>query len=542
MTAANPGEPAKTDAPATSPGNTPGNLPGRWVCAGIAKPLAGLAGLAGQVYGTVLGLWHPGDPPNRSDQTESTEPTGQEPDVGRKFAGVRTASARRDTDSEILLARQLSQQALHDLKTKLPNRQYFTTALERWLRQADPATGVTLYHLDIDGFSLINGSLGPMAGDDLLRHVARALSTVVAGEHTMVSRVGGDEFTILIDNSPTTPDVMTMIDRIHDALAEPIYIRRVGSSPSVCVGVVHRPPADMPPAEVFRAADLALRRAKARGRGQWALFDADQDEQDRQRLGLAAGMPGAWENGEVGVAYRPAVWLGDRRLAGVEATLCWRHPRQGVIGHDECVALAEETGLIMSLGSWLLRSACEQSMRGWGEGAAAVLPVAVALSHSQCTDPDLVSKVLRIVRECGLPPGRLRLGLPARAFDEHRDEAADTGRLLAAAGISVILRDFGSTVDDLACLEDFPVSAVRLAPALVARLARHLAAGTEIADESVVATAARDLVAIARLAGARVLVGEIETEDQADWWYRAGCELGTGPLFATAQGFRPTPP
>lgn len=434
-----------------------------------------------------------------------------------------------EDDSDLdLLARQLSQQILHDLRTKLPNRQYFTTALERRLRQADPNTGVTLYHLDIDGFSLINGSLGPSAGDELLQHVAHQLSSAVAEEKAMVARVGGDEFAILIQNSSTTPDVMTMVDRIHDALAEPVYIRGHGIAPSVSVGVVHCPPADTAPAELFRAADLALRRAKSRGCGQWALFDADQDVHDRERLGLAAGMPGAWENGEVRVTYQPVVRLADQRMAGVEAALSWRHPQLGVIGHAECVELAEQTGLIMPLGGWLLRSACEQSVRWWRSGAIAPLPVSVALARSQCTDPDLVAKVLRIVRDCDLPSGRLRLGLPAGAFGEHRDEAADNGRLLSHSGISITLQDFGSTVDDLACLEDFPVSAVRLVPTLVERLVRCPT------EDSVLARASRNLVETARLAGASVLVSDVRTSDQADWWHRAGCDLARGPLFGAA--------
>jgi EAL domain-containing protein (putative c-di-GMP-specific phosphodiesterase class I) len=199
-----------------------------------------------------------------------------------------------------------------------------------------------------------------------------------------------------------------------------------------------------------------------------------------------------------------------------------------VINHAECVELAEQTGLIMSLGGWLLRSACEQSLRWWRSGAITPLPVSVALARSQCTDPDLVAKVLRIVRDCELPTGRLRLGLPAGAFGEHREETADNGRLLSRSGISVGLQDFGGTVDDLACLEDFPVSAVRLAPTLVERLAHGPV------EESLAARAARNLMETARLAGASVLVSDVKTSDQADWWRQAGCELAGGPLFGAA--------
>ncbi|HWE91216.1 MAG TPA: EAL domain-containing protein [Pseudonocardiaceae bacterium] len=425
-----------------------------------------------------------------------------------------------DSDTE-LLARQLSQQILHDLKTKLPNRQYFTSAIERKLRHADPRAGVTLYHLDIDGFSLLNGSLGPPAGDEVLQHVADALRSAFAEEKAMVARVGGDEFAILIQNSPDTPDVVTMVDRIHESLAEPVYIRGHGVAPSVSVGVVHRPPADIPPTELFRAADLTLRRAKSRGCGQWALFDAEQDAAERERLDLAAGMPGAWENGEIRVVCRPVVRLADRAAIGVEAGFRWEHRKFGVIGHDRCVALAEETGLIMPLGGWLLRSACERL------ADRAALPVSVPLARSQCTDPDLVSKVLRMAHEYTLPPNRLRLGLPARAVAAHRDEAAENVRLLADAGIAVTLHDFGGTVDDLTCLEDVTVDAVRLAPGLADRQKR-------CADEdSLIARVSTNLVETARMAGASVLVGDIETSAAADWWRRRGCDLGCGPLYDT---------
>lgn len=241
--------------------------------------------------------------------------------------------------------------------TGLPNRQYFGTHLETALRRADPVHGVTLLHVDLDAFGMICNSLGRRVGEQVLVHFAQRLKAVVARERAMIARFHSDEFGILIENTAMTPDINTIVRAINDELAEPFFVEGHGLALSASAGVVHRPVRGIDPAELLRAADQTLRRAKARRRGQWKMFDPVADAADRRAQGLAVGMAGAWENGEIEVRYRPMVRLADGGLAYVEARLQWDRPGRPTLAHERCAALAEATGLVLPLGDWALRTA-----------------------------------------------------------------------------------------------------------------------------------------------------------------------------------------
>jgi diguanylate cyclase (GGDEF)-like protein/PAS domain S-box-containing protein len=416
-----------------------------------------------------------------------------------------------------LLQNELSRQALHDVLTGLPNRQFFTTHLEGVLRRADPLTGVTLYHLDLDAFSLITGGLGRKIGDTLLIAVAERLKAVLANEKAMVARFDGDEFAILVENSPTTPDVLSMVTMINEELSEPLYIEDHGVAPTASMGVVHRPPRTMDPAELLRASDMTLRRAKANGRRQWELFHPEQHAADRRTFSMAAEMPGAWENGELTIAYRPIVRLADKEVVGTEAILRWDHPEHGLLCGEKCLRLAEETGLILALGPWLLRTACEKLR--WDRD----LPLSVNLTEGQSSDADLVGDVVRVLRETGVEPERLSLGIPVRALLADRGEAMDNLKLLAENGIRTVAIEFGGMSGDMVCVEDLPLSAVRVARWLVDR---------EPVPGSPVTHALLDMASLVHLAGAQVIVDGINSEEQADWWRAAGADLAQGGLFS----------
>ena len=418
-----------------------------------------------------------------------------------------------DDDTEVsLLRRRLSHQALHDALTGLPNRQYFSTRLENALRHADSATGVTVYHVGLDAFSLIAGGLGHDQGDRLLKSVAAKLKDVVADETAMVARLGGDEFGILVENKPGSPDVVETVRRIAHELAEPVYLDGLdGVAVSAGIGVVHRPPRDILPSELLRASDLTLRRAKRKGNGQWELFDAGLDARERHTFGLAASMAGAWENGEIEVVHRPLVRLADEETVGSEARLRWNHATEGELPHETCVQLADQTGLILPLGGWLLRKAC---------GAGDELPVTVALTAHQAADPDLVGEVRRILADTGLSPDRLRLGFPAEPLLTEGGDAEDNFRILADIGVTVELHGYGSA-GDAELLDRLPVRAVRIAPRLVARQP----------DSALVSRSLMGLVEVAHLAGATVVVEGVETGNGMAWWEQAGADVVLGDVF-----------
>ncbi|WP_329046747.1 EAL domain-containing protein [Amycolatopsis sp. NBC_01488] len=426
-----------------------------------------------------------------------------------------------DDDTEVsLLQRRLSHQALHDVLTALPNRQFFSTRLENLLCDADPARGVTLFHLDLDGFSQITGGLGQDLGDRVLRGVAAKLKAVFDGEKALVARLGGDEFGVLVQNTADTPDVVTLVRRITHELAEPEYVdghRGVGVSAGI--GVVHRPPRDITPAELLRASDLTLRRVQRTG-NQWGLYDRELDRRDRHDFALAAAMAGAWETGEIEVGYRPLVAAVDGSVRGVEARLRWTHPTEGVLPHETCVRLAGETGLALPLGTWLLRTAA-----GRVAAAGVAVPLTVELTTQQATDPELIGEIRGVLESAGLAPERLRPAFPAATLLADSGDAADNLKVLAEIGVGAEIHDF----DDVTCLTEFPVRAVRVAARLVERREHPLV------DRSLTA-----LVEAAHLAGAEVGVAGVARADQREWWRDRGADRLSGPLFAGLPGGLPS--
>jgi diguanylate cyclase (GGDEF)-like protein/PAS domain S-box-containing protein len=425
-----------------------------------------------------------------------------------------------------LLQGQLSHQSLHDVLTGLPNRQYFSTRLESVLRQANPATGATLYHLDLDAFSMITDGLGRHVGDRVLMNVAQRLKAVVAGEKAMVARFDGDEFAILVENSDTTPDVVSTIASINDELGEPIYFDGHGVAASASIGVVHRPPGDSDITELLRTADMTLRRAKSNGRRQWGLFDAEADATDRERFSLTAEMPGALELGEISVVCQPLVRLADGAVIGYEGLLRWQHSESGLIPHDLCLELAEHTGLILPLRDTLLQDGARQ-VRAWNLENETHLPLVLGLTANQACDPDLVGAVLGILDATRLRPELLRIGMPAAVLLAERGEAVDNLKMLAENGITTAVHDFGSAAGDIECLEELPADSARIAR----RLVRRRRSGAS----PLLARTLTDLVEVAKLAGATVTVDGIESADEAEWWRAAGADHALGPHFAEAR-------
>lgn len=423
--------------------------------------------------------------------------------------------------TELLLLRgELNRQALHDALTGLPNRQYFGTHVERALRRADPEHGVTLFHLDLDSFAMICNGLGWRVGERMLVEAGRRLAAVMAGEQAMVARFDSDEFGILVENSATTPSVATTVANINAELAEPIYSDGTGVAMSASIGVVHRPEPHMEVADLLRAADVTLRKVKATGRAQWSLFHPDQDERDRSTYTLAAAMPGAFEDGEISVGYRPVARLADGRIDGVAALPRWQRPGSPMLSERPCVELADMTGLTLALGDWLLRAASRDT-QWWRRRFPGQLSLLVGLTPHQSSDADLVSRVVAALEETGLPPERLTLLLPARAFS--LPEVVDNLRVLADVGVRTGLDDFGTAPAELALVEDLPVSSVRLAHDLVTRAGAH----------SLLTDAVRTVVSLVHRAGVTVVIDGADTRPTADWWLSMGADIGTGELFGT---------
>jgi diguanylate cyclase (GGDEF)-like protein/PAS domain S-box-containing protein len=423
-----------------------------------------------------------------------------------------------------LLQDRLNNQALHDVLTGLPNRQYFALKVETALGQLEPTSTITLFQLDIDSFSLINDGFGFHVGDRLLQIVAQRLQAVFARECAQVARIASDEFAVLVENSPTTPNAAMLAAQINDELSEPVYLDGMGLALTVSIGVVSRQAGGITPAELLRQSDATLRRAKSNGKRQWALFDQPLDARDRQRFTLAAGMPGALENGEFVLTYQPMARLDDRRFVAVEALTCWEHPKRGRQDHDEVTKLARYTGVVLPLGAWTLRTACADAakwLQEFGEGTPLLsINVPTALAN----DPDLVQIVHAALESACLPASRLQLGVPVKALLFEEGDAEDNLQVLAEMGVRTSIHGFGRGRSGLVLIENLPVHSVRIAGWPVRQLAEP--------PGSITARALTEFVSLVHTFGATVIVTGLQTDGCAAWWHQAGADIACGGWFA----------
>lgn len=427
---------------------------------------------------------------------------------------VEDVTERHDLESR------LQHQSIHDSLTGLPNRRRFEGRLEEALSGKNAAEELTVLHIDLDGFHAVNDGLGRDVGDRLLHNVAARLSEMFTEEKAIVARFEGDEFGVLVEHQANTPSCSTMAMRINEELAEPVFVGDHGVAVTATIAVLHDPKPDSTPADLLRATDITLRRLKAGGRRQWGMVDEQQNAADRERLTLASTMPGAWESGEIELEYQPVVSVPDRKVIAVQALLRWDHA-DGSLDHERCLQALAETGLSLPIGRWMLSRACDELKSLPGR------PVLyVELPKELAGDQDLVATVQAVLSDAGLSPQELRIGMPVQALCMHDGLAEDNLDVLVDLGFSVVLYEFGTTSGDLACLEDLPLHSVKVSTRVVQRIANRAD------DDSLFTRAMRDLVPLVRSVGTPVIVGDIETEDQFDWW----CEVGVDAIMGTYTG------
>ncbi len=415
----------------------------------------------------------------------------------------------------------LTYRATRDSLTGLANRTLFTDRLHQAFARAAPTTRLGLCFLDLDGFKIINDSLGHDIGDRLLQVVADRLATAVTSDH-VVARLGGDEFVILVTESTGERQLIELAERVLAALIPPVALAGHELSVSASIGIVERAIFGSDPAEVMRAADITLYWAKSAGKNRWATFDAERDAQEAARYQLSEAMPEALVNGEFTVAYQPMMTLADDHLGGVETQVRWRHPRFGLLGPEEFLGVAEETGLAVPLGRWVLRAACRQG-RDWLDRYGRTPLISVNLSVRQVRDEGLADDVCRVLRETGLPADRLQLELTEHALMDADPLAAL--RSLVALGVRIIIDDFGTGYSNLAHLRRAPVQGIKLAPSFT---------GSFDAPEHpdrVDLVIVRTLVSLAHTLGLTVSAGGLKTRRQRDRLHTLGCEWGQGWLF-----------
>ncbi|HKN99826.1 MAG TPA: EAL domain-containing protein, partial [Pseudonocardiaceae bacterium] len=432
-----------------------------------------------------------------------------------------------DVTERHALSERLRYQATHDPLTGLPNRSLFLDRLARVFAAGNDggaAAGgrVGMCYLDLDGFKVINDSLGHAVGDRLLVSVARRLDEAIAGRGRLIARMGGDEFVVLVEGTTGTEDVVAIARTVLDALRAPVRIGGHELTVTASIGVVERPLAGTTSADLVRDADITQYWAKADGKGRWRVYDPERNAHEVGRFTLSAALPAAMDREEFFVEYQPLVRLRDERTVGVEALVRWMHPELGRLGPDRFIDLAEETGLIVPLGRWVLRTACRQA-RSWLDRFGSDAPfVSVNLAVRQSREPGIVDDVLAVLRDTGLPPHQLQLELTESAIMGTADEPLEALRRLADAGVRIAIDDFGTGYSNLAYLRHLPVTELKIAGSFVEGL--RAAERSDPVDAQIVAT----LVALAHALDLTVTAEGVETPEQARRLRRIGCDSAQG--------------
>ncbi|MEU3608163.1 EAL domain-containing protein [Streptomyces sp. NPDC035033] len=434
-----------------------------------------------------------------------------------------------DITERRLLHLRLRYEATHDALTGLPNRTLFFERLEKALAPGPSGENgrFGLCYLDLDGFKAINDSLGHSVGDRLLVEVADRLQACATGPGEMVARLGGDEFVALTTGSGGERDATALADRILAALATPVGVDGRELAVRGSLGVVEGPAGERTPAEVLRSADITMYRAKSAGGNRFALADPEADARAITRHGLTTALPTALERGEFFIEYQPLVHLDDGSVHGAEALVRWSHPQHGVLGPDRFIPLAEDTGLIVPLGRWVLQEAVRQA-RSWqvpGPGPGGPLRVNVNLSPTQLHHPRLVADTVDVLERAGLEPGALCLEVTESALIGADEDLLKPLRQLAEMGVDIALDDFGTGYSNLANLRRLPVSVLKLDRSFTRGMQQH---PVDPVDLKIV----EGIVSLAHSLELAVTVEGVETAAQAERLREIGCDTAQGWYYA----------
>jgi diguanylate cyclase (GGDEF)-like protein/PAS domain S-box-containing protein len=428
------------------------------------------------------------------------------------FAQLADITERKQMEQE------LAHQALHDSLTGLPNRALLADRLLHGLagaRRRGWQLGVLF--LDVDDFKVINDSLGHACGDDLLRFAADRISRAIRPGDT-VARFGGDEFVIVCDDV-SDQEIQHIAQRVLDALAQPCQIGSQELTVSASLGIALAG-ADATPESLLRDSDAAMYLAKERGRGRIERFDEVLRAKADRLLATASALRHALERGEFTVHYQPIVDLCTGAMVSVEALLRWQHPERGLVSPAEFIPIAEETGLIIPIGAWVLEQACLELVQ-W-QRTAPSMTVAVNLSVRQMLAPDITGLIEDVLRRTGARAENLCLELTESVFMEDVDYFARTLAGLKALGVQLAIDDFGTGYSSLSYLKRFPVDAVKVDRAFVEGL------GTDPHHSALVAA----IVAMADALRLRVTAEGVETEDQLASLRKLQCQRAQGFYLA----------
>jgi diguanylate cyclase (GGDEF)-like protein len=415
---------------------------------------------------------------------------------------------------------ELARQAQQDPLTGLANRMQFAKHLESALAKATQRAGtLAVAFLDLDRFKQVNDTLGHTTGDEVLRQVAARLHAEM-GPDQSVARVGGDEFTVLFAGNPTRGSVAGTVQRLLDAVRAPFPVEETEMFLTATMGISFFPDDGSEAGDLLQKADAAMYRAKGQGKNDYRFFTPDIVIRSANRMELETQLRRALEKGELRMCFMPLVGTENGTLEGLEALLAWKNPRFGNVGPSRFIPIAEESGMIIPIGAWVLREVCRQGIL-WQAQRLPPIRVAINVSSLQFARPDFVETVSNALRQTGLPPQCLEMELTESMIMRDVDSAARRMAQLRDVGVSIAIDDFGTGYSSLSYLRRLPLDTLKIDQSFVAELGAN---GTAL-------PLIHTIVVLAHNIGLTVVAEGVETREQLELLRAVGCDKVQGHVF-----------
>jgi diguanylate cyclase (GGDEF)-like protein len=442
-------------------------------------------------------------------------------DSGRYGQGTGAVIVFRDVSAARAMALQMAHSAQHDFLTGLPNRVLLEDRVSQAIAFASRHTKkVAVLFLDLDGFKHINDSLGHRTGDKLLRSIAKCLVDSVRASDT-VSRQGGDEFIVLLSEMEHSEDAAIKVKRVLQAVAEMHSIDQHDLHVTASIGVSVYPDDGLDAETLLKNADTAMYRAKESGRQSFKFFKAAMNARAVERQSIEESLRSALQRQEFSLVYQPKINLRTREIAGAEALVRWKHPIRGLVSPAEFIPVAEDCGLILPIGNWVLREACKQA-QVWVDAGLPLCSMAVNISAIEFRDENFLDGVRAILKDTGLNPRNLELELTESVLMRHAESTQSMLKTLRAWGVQVAVDDFGTGYSSLSYLRKFLVDALKIDQSFIRQI-------TTAPNEAPIVAA---IISMGMSMNLRVIAEGVETMEELEFLENHQCDEVQGYLFS----------